>query len=855
MASAQVDGFEFSRDLLALGTGSRVDVSRFSRGNPQLAGVYRADVFVNDRWLMRRDIRLAGNPAIPCIDSDLLQLLRLRPESMLPSSAAPQSGQPAIASGDSGCQPIEQFTRGVSVRFDSGEQRLDFYVAQASQARQPRGYVPPESLDRGINASVLDYTLNGFRTDNEGVRVVTAFAGLSARVNYGDWRLRKRINYNLTPSGHWQHDDLGTSLSTDIPAWRSALSIGDAYTGGQLFSSVRMRGVSLAADSRMLPESQRGFAPVIRGVAVGNAKVEILQNNVVVYSTTVPPGPFEINDLYPTGYGGELKIVVTEANGKQTVTTMPFSVLPQLLREGVFDYAVDVGQVLGYARTRKLLQGTALYGLNNTLTLAGGVLASDDYAAVLLGSAWNTPIGAFQVNGIQASFKRNSLQRYKGWTVETSWAESIAPTRTHFSFIAYRYSSRGFYSLEEGLRQQDTDEAAITMAPSRARNRMVLSVSQMVGQSTSFFIAANTASFWDSTNKQFSYQAGVSQQWGPVQLSLSAGRSRTLGSANTQNTYSLAMSIPLSTGPESRTGAVASYTHASSTGDTRQVGLSGAYGSRGQFSYGLNQLNSQSNGNTLSVNAGYQARTATVGVTALTSRGISQQSLTLSGGIVAADGHVVFAPFVGDTMGLVHVADAKGMNLATSEAVQLNDDGYALMPYLTPYASNSVELDVSRAPLSARFDSTSAMVAPRAGAIVLRRFKRLPGYTLMLQGRRADGKPLPFGASVYDASGMQVGNVGQVGRIEVPSRELAGRLRVAWGGEAQDQCLIRYDLPNPTGGDDALVLAGVTCEPASASSPRDLAQAPPGADAQPVLAQKGTTACQVAACSHSEKKP
>ena len=46
-----------------------------------------------------------------------------------------------------------------------------------------------------------------------------------------------------------------------------------------------MRGALLASDDEMLPDSQRGFAPVVRGIAKSNAEVSIEQNGYVIYRT------------------------------------------------------------------------------------------------------------------------------------------------------------------------------------------------------------------------------------------------------------------------------------------------------------------------------------------------------------------------------------------------------------------------------------------------------------------------------------------------------------------------------------------------------------------------------------------
>lgn len=60
----------------------------------------------------------------------------------------------------------------------------------------------------------------------------------------------------------------------------------------------------------MLPYSQRGYAPVIRGIANSNAEVSVRQNGYLIYQQNVAPGAFEINDLYSTTNSGDLEVTV-----------------------------------------------------------------------------------------------------------------------------------------------------------------------------------------------------------------------------------------------------------------------------------------------------------------------------------------------------------------------------------------------------------------------------------------------------------------------------------------------------------------------------------------------------------------
>lgn len=105
-----------------------------------------------------------------------------------------------------------------------------------------------------------------------------------------------------------------------------------------------MRGAMLASDEEMLPDSQRGFAPIVRGIAKSNAEVSVEQNGYVIYRTYVQPGAFEINDLYPTANSGDLTVIIKEADGSEQRFIQPFSSVPIFQREGHLKYSFAAGE-------------------------------------------------------------------------------------------------------------------------------------------------------------------------------------------------------------------------------------------------------------------------------------------------------------------------------------------------------------------------------------------------------------------------------------------------------------------------------------------------------------------------------
>ncbi|KAB0563027.1 fimbria/pilus outer membrane usher protein, partial [Helicobacter pullorum NCTC 12824] len=153
----------------------------------------------------------------------------------------------------------------------------------------------------------------------------------------------------------------------------------------------------------------------------------------LIYQTTVAPGSFEINDLYPTGFGGELEVSILEANGEIQRYSIPYASVVQMLRPGMSRYSVSMGQF----RDKDIdldpfiVQGKYQRGINNSITAYGGVQFSEDYSAVTLGSAFATPIGAIalDVTHSQADFERRKSE--SGQSFRISYSKLITPTDTN----------------------------------------------------------------------------------------------------------------------------------------------------------------------------------------------------------------------------------------------------------------------------------------------------------------------------------------------------------------------------------------------------------------------------------------
>lgn len=157
---------------------------------------------------------------------------------------------------------------------------------------------------------------------------------------------------------------------------QAQLTLGDSSAPADVFDSMPFRGVQLASDDDMLPDSLKGYAPVVCGIARTNAQVVVRQNGYQIYQSYVAPGAFEIADMYPTGGAGDLDVTIVEADGSEQHFTLPYASLPVLQREGRLKYALTAGQYRSYNRSVEKTpfgQLTGIYGLPHGITLYGGV--------------------------------------------------------------------------------------------------------------------------------------------------------------------------------------------------------------------------------------------------------------------------------------------------------------------------------------------------------------------------------------------------------------------------------------------------------------------------------------------------
>ena len=774
---------------------ARIDLSRFNRGNVVLPGVYPASVQVNGQSVGPESLRFEApdgqDDTQLCVDRLMLDRFGVDLERV----DADAAGIAAVAD-DQACRSIEAWVPGASARFDPAEQALAVQVPQLYLARRPRDFVSPAQFDRGVPAALLHYNANLYDTRVQGLASTRGYLGLRAGLNAGGWLLRHQGSLAWSEGQGSQYQASSTFAQRDIVALQSQFLVGQLYSRGDLFGSVRLRGLELATDDRMLPQSMVGYAPVVRGIAETNALVRVQQRGVVLRELTVAPGPFEIDDLYAVGYGGDLEVVVREADGREKSYAVPFTGTARLLRPGYSRYAFSAGHVdsVQYGYRPYLLQAQLQRGLSNAVTGYAGALKSEHYAASQIGAALNTPIGAVSLDLTQA---RLALPQgpMDGQSLQLRYSKQLPGAGTSFSVGAYRYSTQGYVDVNQALRlRAELEQGQLPRSIDRYRSRLEGTVNQTLGrQGGALYATASSQDYWNRGGRTLSYSLGYSNSWRQLGYSLAAQRSTRLSDQRSDNEVSLTMTLPL--GRSER----APQLHSTLRHDRNQdlginLGINGTAGADRQLQYGFNAAH-RPGASSAGASAQYKAPQAIVGGSYSRGDDYRSTSLDLSGGIAVHAGGLTLAPSLGETIGLIHAPDAAGAKVGGGDGARVDARGYALVPSLMPYRFNTVELDPRGMSTDVELKTTSRMVAPRHGAVVRLEYVTDSGRAVLIKARQADGRTLPFAASVFDQAGNSVGSVGQGSRLQLRSNDAQGVLTVRWGKQSDQQCQIVYELP------------------------------------------------------------
>ncbi|WP_256122490.1 fimbria/pilus outer membrane usher protein [Enterobacter pasteurii] len=772
------------------------DLSAFEAGS-QLPGTYRVDVLIGGQIVDTREIKFDAvkNAEGETILQPCLSVAQL-------NSWGIKTGLfPDLASGGE-CAKLSAIPQ-ASTELVFSAQQLAIGIPQAALSAQARGYVPPEMWDEGIAAALLNYSLSGSNNWGHGSNANSLYANLRSGINVGPWRIRNYATWIRDSNGNRKWDNVYVYAQRAIVPLKAQLTTGDGASQADVYDSIPFRGVQLASDDDMMPDSLKGYAPVVRGIARTNAQVIIHQNGYQIYQSDVAPGAFEITDIYPTGSAGDLDVTVKESDGSEQRFSVAFASLPVLQREGRLKFAITGGQYRSSnndADQTLFSQLTGIYGLPFGLTLYGGLQEASKYHSLAAGMGKNLgDFGAFSTDVTQAWSTSQNMQRNSGQSWRIRYSKNFVGTGTHFAIAGYRYSTSGYYGMQEVL-DNYSDNSALQ---NRRRNRAELTMSQNIGQNLgALTLSAVREDYWNSDKTIASYGAGYNNAW----QSVNYGITYTFSKNGSTDSYSrttrygkdrqiaLSVSIPLEA-LLPRTWVNYSINASKNNGTTHSVGLNGTALENNALSWNVQQGHgTDAVGYTGNASVDFKGTYGEAYAGYGYDKGSDRLNYGLQGGIIAHADGVTFSQPLGETSVLVKAPGAVGVSIQNQSGAKTDWRGYTAVSNLTPYRKNDVALRTDTLPDDVELELTNKTVIPTRGAVVRADYVAKVGMRVLMTLHHSGGEPVPFGAIATAANSESSFIVGDKGQVYLTGLSPNGTLLVKWGNEDSEQCRVNYRI-------------------------------------------------------------
>ncbi len=649
-----------------------------------------------------------------------------------------------------------------------------FLATRVTQDKYKRPVVSPILPSLFLNYD-LNYTTT-FLRESPNVRDLGLLAEVGASVPWGVLT-SSHVGRNLTvdaASGtphSWVR--LETTFTRDFPDDIHTLRLGDTVTReGMWGRNVYFGGIQYGSNFALSPGLVTQPIPALGGISTAPSTVEMYINDVLRQTSNVPAGPFAI-DNYPLLTGsGDVRMVVRDLLGRETVIEQSFFITTELLSAGLNDWSIEAGRLrrdIGVASNHYgpgFLSGNWRQGYSNDLTLEGRVEATSQFRTIGLGTISTLPK---QVLG-KASLAASGGQGQNGGL----WLLGLEHQRLRSS-LSFQIQGASI-----NFRQLGQPE---TTSPIKL---------QMAGN----------WSYTSETKGTFGVGLAAIDRFDNTKISTLSGNYTARIGANSNLNLTLSKAIYGSSGT-----SVGMY-FVMPLGHNRIVSASAnSHGGKQDYYVSANQNPSQEDHigwRTLAGRQQDQSR-AEGGVYYLgrygrwsgdASYSPDQHAMRLgaNGGIVFADKKLFATQQVDQSFAVAEVTGHEniGIGLGSNVLTHTDSDGVALIPHLMPYQNNPIRLDPSELPISAEIDSIEQNAVPAWRSAVKVVFPVRGGRGALLSFILKDGEYVPAGALVNIEGDKEEFYVARRGAAFVTGLESTDRVVVKWNGQ---QCKIDVVLP------------------------------------------------------------
>lgn len=582
---------------------------------------------------------------------------------------------------------------------------------------------------------------------------------------------------------------LETTFTRDFVDGGTTLRLGDLSTrGGVIGRSVYFGGLQWSRNFSLQPGFISQPIPTLAGSSNAPSTVDLYINNVLRQTTTVPTGPFTLDDVPVLTGGGNMRLVVRDILGRETLIEQPFFAHGSLLETGLSDWSIEIGSLrrnLGLASAtyaEGFASGVFRQGLSKTLTgelRVSGTRAHQE-ASMAFGHALLS-LSAMLQFGLGAS--RTALGRGGTWIANADWVGTHSGASMHIEGATQNHRALG----------QDLD-----FQPTRRQRTLNYRIGNLDWGSLGFSVARSTAGdnrAYTAASTSYNMRVGARASLG-LHISGLAGPSsgRSVG---------VSLLLPL----DPRTMASSNATRQAGAWDgglqlERRPGHMDDWGwsllatERGKTDFLEGSAYRDTRFGNLRLNA-----SLTKDQTAL--RAIAQ------GALVWIDGSLFASRRINQAFALVEVARFGDVGIGNAGQFETRTfaSGRALVTQLSPYRPNPIRLNANDLPVSAELDSLEMTTVPAARSATKVSFAVRTGRAALLSIVFDDGKPAPAGAEVRVPNEPELNYVARRGEVFITRLPDSSTVELTWKDR---RCTLDVVLP-PGQADDITRVGPLVC--------------------------------------------
>ncbi|RAZ84153.1 fimbrial biogenesis outer membrane usher protein [Mesorhizobium hawassense] len=676
--------------------------------------------------------------------------------------------------------------QGLAYRYEEREQRIYLSINEGLRGTinydaRPDGEAPPH-VETGTGG-VLNYNLFA-ASRQDADKTDFSFSGVSATLDARAFSpigtLGQSAILRLDQDGQADALRLDTTFSYSDPERLLTYQAGDAITGGFAWTRpIRIGGLQLRRNFGLRTDLITQPLASVGGSAAVPSTVDVYVNDAKTYSREVGPGPFQITDIPVTTGGGEARVVLRDAAGHETRTTVPFYASPNLLRPGLSDFSLEGGLPRfgygstsdAYALNQPVVSASLRKGIYDWLTLEGHAEASGQMVnggAGLVTRTGSLGVASFALSGSHGD-TGNGAQAYASYEMrlgDISINASAQMTFGHYDDLASASSrlrekagaDHAFFSLLDF----DPDGSVGDGRPQKTLNSISFGVPLPSGNGS---IGASYIDLTPATGNRSRI--------------ITASYSRTLpfGYFNATAFAELcgdrhvglfgALSVPIGGDVMASSGVSAGRDGVEALAEVSKplAQEPGSIGWRASFS----QKSTEG-----AAAASYRSSYGQADAAVLHSSSGTTATAQVDGAIATMGSGVFLTDRIDDSFAIVDTGVPNVGVLYENRPVGVTDaHGRLLLPGLRSYQRNKIAIGTANLPVDAEVATTQDVVAPadRSGVRVDFRVRtNINAAVLVLSG--SDGQPLAVGSQIK-VNGNRDFLVGYDGRAYVTG--LAGR--------------------------------------------------------------------------------